>query len=185
MNKTVLTTGLAAALALTLAACGGGSGSASSAADDASTSATGTVSETVTSSDTETTSAATSTDATASDSTSAAALSGNVSALSDWSQELSDARISTQENMKAVMNDWDANAPMGAIDGGQAGLDAAYQEALAEIEAKRDEGLAAIDATTDPDEVKEYWKADIEDEYQQYLEGMQKSYENAKAFVTE
>lgn len=182
MKKNVMITALAATLALTLAACGGtSSGSEASASASSATSATEATSISA-ADDTSSTSAA-ATSEVASDSTSAAALSGNISALSDWSQELYDARLSTQENMKTVMNDWDANSPAPAIEGGQAGLDAAYQEALAEIAARHDEGLAAIDATSDPDEVKEYWKADVEDEYQQYLQAMEKSYENAKAFV--
>jgi len=93
------------------------------------------------------------------------------------------ARIDAQANMLQVLSDWEVGSIETAAGGSQADLDEAYQGAIAQLAAKRDEGLAAIDATDDPDAVKQYWKQEVVEEHDVYLKSMQSSYDNAKAFL--
>lgn len=194
MKKSILTLAFAAVFALTLVACGGSSSSgsaasaASASASAASASATASSVSAASTSGTSTSASSSAASATATPAASAAA-SGSSQAATEKvnpgsrSDELFKARIDAQANMLQVLSDWEVGSIETAAGGSQADLDEAYQGALAQLAAKRDEGLAAIDATDDPDAVKQYWKQEVVEEHDVYLKSMQSSYENAKAFL--
>lgn len=96
----------------------------------------------------------------------------------ECSDELYEARLDAQHYMLDVTHEWEQESFFFDT---RDEFEAAYQARVDELNARCEESKAIIDAMSDPDVVKQYYKKDLEDERDQYLHTMQEDYDLASA----
>lgn len=97
---------------------------------------------------------------------------------SKCSDELYEARLDAQHYMLDVLHTWEQESFFFET---CEEFEAAYQARVDELNARCDESCDIIDSMSDPDVVKEYYKDDIRNERDQYMNTLQEEYDRASA----